>query len=98
MSEVMAHTDGCGDFAQLVYERVMLELSMDGDSPACPRSWTWGMWFDGAYIDGSCEETSLNGCVKDTIRAIDDIMGEMRAMRDFLTTCEIFGKEPEVSK
>jgi hypothetical protein len=98
MSEIAVLTADSGDFARLAHERVMLELDKDGDSPNCPRSWTWDMWFDGNYIEGNCEETSLHGCVKDAITSIDAIIGEMRAMRDFLAAYEVFGKEPEVQR
>lgn len=95
MKRVKVRTTDSGDFAQLTCERVLLELSKDGDSPNCPMSWTWGAWFDGSYVEGTCDEMSLHGCILDAIESLDGIIGEVQAMREFLAACEVFGKEPE---
>ena len=86
------------DFAILEHERVRLEMSKDGDSPNCPRSWTWNVWFDGEHIDGTCEEASLHMTVKDAITSLDGIIADFEGMRDYLLAYEVFGKEPKVSE
>ena len=96
MSEVIVRTANSGDFARLEYERVMLDFDKDGDSPNCPWSWMWEVWFDGDYVEGTATEMSLHGCVKDAIASIDDIIAEWKAVRDYLVAYEVFGKEPEV--
>ena len=95
---VKVKADGDGYFASLENERVLLEMTKDGDSPNCPRSWTWDMWFDGEHIDGTSDEASLNMTVKDVITSLDEIIAEFAGMRDYLCAYEVFGKEPEVSK
>jgi len=90
-------TDG-NDFVSLEHERVLLEISKDGDSPNCPRSWTWNMWFDGEHIDGTCEEASLHMTVRDVLKSLDGIIAEFEGMHDYLRAYEVFGKEPEVSE
>lgn len=95
---VRVKAGGDGYFASLENERVLLELTKDGDSPNCPLSWTWDMWFDGEHIDGTCEEASLHMTVKDVIESLDGIIAEFEGMRDYLCAYEVFGKEPEVSK
>lgn len=94
---VRVKTNG-DDFASLEHERVLLELSKDGDSPNCPRSWTWNMWFDGEHIDGTCEESSLHMTVKNVLKSLDGIIADFEGMRDYLRAYEVFGKEPEVSE
>lgn len=86
------------DFASLEHERVLLELSKDGDSPNCPRSWTWDVWFDGEHIDGTCEEASLHMTVRDVLKSLDGIIAEFEGMYDYLCAYEVFGTEPEVSE
>ena len=86
------------DFASLEHERVLLELSKDGDSPNCPRSWTWNVWFDGEHIDGTGDEASLHATVKDAIESLDGIIAEFEGMRDYLRAYEVFGREPEASE
>lgn len=98
MSDVKVKTDKGGYFASLDYERVLVEFTKDGDSPQCPNSWTWGMWFDGNYIDGTCEEGSLHATVKDVIERIDGIVEELRAMNDYLKAYEVFGRDSEVGE
>ncbi len=84
--------------ASLDYERVLVEFLKDGNSPQCPNSWTWGMWFDGDYIDGTCEEGSLHATVKDAIERIDGIVEELMAMNDYLKAYEVFGRDSEVDE
>lgn len=95
---VKVKTDVGGYFASLEHERVLLELTKDGDSPQCPLSWTWDMWFDGEHIDGTCEEASLHMTVKDVLVSLDGIIADFEGMRDYLRAYEVFGKEPEVSE
>lgn len=95
MSGVKVSTTHDGYFARLEHERVLLEFSKDGDSPNCPRSWTWHMWFDGDYIDGTSDEASLVATVKDAIVSIGDIIGELAEVREYLSSYEVFGMEPE---
>ncbi len=95
---VKVKAGGDGYFASLENERVLLELTKDGDSPNCPLSWTWDMWFDGEHIDGTCEEASLHMTVKDVVTSLDKTIAELAGMRDYLCAYEVFGKEPEVSK
>lgn len=91
---VKIKTDG-DNFASLEFERVLVEFSKDGDSPSCPNSWTWGMWFDGCAIDGTCEEMSLAASVKDATRSIIGCIQELATMRDFLAAFCVFGEEDE---
>lgn len=98
MSDVRVKTDKGGYFASLDYERVLVEFTKNGDSPQCPNSWTWSMWFDGGYIDGACEEGSLHATVKDVIERIDGIVEELRAMNDYLKAYEVFGRDSEVDE
>ena len=95
---VKVKTDVGGYFASLENDRVLLELTKDGDSPQCPFSWTWDMWFDGEHIDGTCEEASLHMTVKDAIEALDGIIADFEGMRDYLRAYEAFGREPEVGE
>jgi hypothetical protein len=92
--KVKVKTNG-NDFARLECGRVLLEMSKDGDSPNCPRSWTWDMWFDGEHIDGTCEEASLHMTVKDAIESLDGIIADFEGMRDYLRAYEVFGRGPE---
>lgn len=82
-------------FASLEHERVLVEFSKDGDSPNCPLSWTWDMWIDGEHIDGTCEEASLARAVKDAVGSIDETVGELTVVRDYLMAYEVFGAEPD---
>lgn len=91
---VKVKTDG-DMFASLEHERVLVELSKDGDSPNCPRSWTWELWFDGAAIDGTSEEASLATSVKDAAGSINQIISELTEVRDYLVAYGAFGREPE---
>ena len=98
MSDVRVKTDKGGYFARLDYERVLVELTKNGDSPQCPNSWTWSMWFDGDYIDGTSDEGSLHATVKDAIERIDGIVEELMAMNDYLKAYEVFGRDSEVDE
>lgn len=93
-SKVKVKTDG-DYFAFLEHERVLVEFAKDGDSPNCPRSWTWGLWFDGCAIDGTCDESSLAASVEEAMSSISGIIGELSVMRDYLMAYGAFGKEPE---
>ena len=55
---VKVRTDG-DNFASIEHGRVLVELSKDGNSPSCPSSWTWELWFDECAIDGTCDEAAL---------------------------------------
>ena len=93
-SGVSVKTDG-DSYASLEHERVLIEFSKDGDSPNCPRSWTWGLWLDGEPIDGVCNEASLAASVKEATKSITEIIAELAAMRDYLMAYGAFGREPE---
>ena len=93
MSGVEVNT--VGDYStSLECGQVLIEFNKDGDSPACPKSWTHGIWYDGNYIDGCEVEMSLARSVKDAIQEVDKIIREFEAIRDFLTAYGAFGKEP----
>jgi len=51
-------------------ERVWVELSRNDESPGYPVSWTWGIWFDGSQIDGSCDEMSFDDSVTNAYESI----------------------------
>lgn len=89
-------TDG-DSFASLEHERVLVEFSKDGDSPNCPRSWTWDLWFDGEHIDGTSDEMSLASSVKDATGSIAEIVSELSEMLEYLKAYGAFGREPEVN-
>lgn len=82
-------------FASLSHERVLVEFTKDGDSPNCPRSWTWGMWLDGYPMDNSCEESSLAHSVKEATDSLGEIIAELTTFRDYLAAYGAFGKELE---
>lgn len=94
MTEVNVNTDAGGYFASLQCGDVLVEFSKDGDSPACQHSWTWGMWLDGNYIDGTIEEMSLARSVKDAVSSIDSIIEDLVSVRDYLNAYGAFGREP----
>lgn len=83
------------NFASIEHERVLIEFSKDGDSPNCPRSWTWSLWFDGQMIESDIEETSLASAVKNATRSINDCACELLGMQDWLEEYGAFGMEPE---
>ena len=92
-AEVKVKTDG-DNFASIEHERVLVEFSKDGDSPNCPNSWTWGLWFDGCEIDSTCDEASLAKTVRDTVSSINGIVKELEAVADYLTAYGAFGEVP----
>lgn len=94
--KVKVKTDG-DDFAMLEHERALIEFTKDGDSPNCPRSWTFGLWFDGKYICGTADEASLAKTVEEATDSISAIINELTTIRDYLIAYGAFGKEPEVS-
>lgn len=91
---VYVKTDG-DTFASLEHERVLIEFEKDGDSPSCPSSWTWELWFDGERMHGSCDEESLTRSVEDATVAITGAIEELTMMRDYLMAYGAFGREPE---
>lgn len=91
---VHVKTDG-DSFASLEFDRILVEFSKDGDSPNCPNSWTWHMWFDGCAIDGTCDEMSLSASVRDATGSIIGCIQELAAMRDFLAAYGVFGEVVE---
>ena len=91
-ANIRVKTDG-DNFASLEHERVLVEFSKDGDSPNCPNSWTWGLWFDGCAIDGTCEEASLAASVKEATASIGQIKRELSGVIDYLTAYGAFGRE-----
>lgn len=94
MTEVNVNTDVGGYFASLQCGDVLVEFSKDGDSPACPLSWTWCMWHDGNYIDGTIEEMSLARSVKNATAFFDAMIEDLTSVRDYLNAYGVFGKEP----
>lgn len=82
-----------GDFASIECDRVLVELSKDGDSPSCPWSWTWGLWLDGISLDGTSEETSLAKAVDDALGSIAGIIKELSMVRDYLRAYDAFGED-----
>ena len=89
--QVKVKTDG-DNYAWLECGDVRVDFSKDGDSPACPNSWTWEMWFDGNLIDSTCDETSLSEAVLDVVKSIAATMRQMRGMHDYLTAFGAFGE------
>lgn len=87
------HTDG-DNFASLECGRVLVEFNKDGDSPQCPRSWNWGLWYDGEYLDGTLEEASLSATVAGTIDGIGKVIGELGDMLEYIKAYGAFGREP----
>ena len=83
MSGVKVSTDG-DNFASIEYNRAIVELSKDGDSPSCPNSWTWTLYFDGCGIDGCEEEMSLAECVKDATMCLIGIADEIKTVVNYL--------------
>ena len=95
MSEkVSIRTDG-DTFATLEAGAALVELTKDGDSPNCPFSWTWGVWYDGCQLDGSCDEASLSSTTTDAIVTIGEAVDQLASVRDYLIAFGAFGKEPE---
>lgn len=73
---------------------VLVELTKDGDSPNCPRSWTYGVWIDGTYIDGTYDEASLASTVKYAADSIAEISRALKEMSDYLFAYGTFYSEP----
>lgn len=76
------------DFVSFEYERVLVELSKDGDSPNCPNSWTWGIWFDGDPIDATSDEMSLHDAMFTASAALCGIGREIEQVYDYLTALD----------
>lgn len=87
-------TDG-DMFANLECERALIEFTKDGDSPACPNSWTYELWFDGNLIENNTLEASLAGNVATAIADIGGVISELSGLRDYLIAYGAFGKGPE---
>ena len=92
--QVIVETDG-DMFASLEHERALVEFRKDGDSPNCPRSWTYGLWFDGNYITGNGEEMSLCMNVDEAVEELDSIISELSCLKEYLDAYGAFGREPE---
>lgn len=91
---VRVRTNG-DDFASLECGAALIELTKDGDSPACPDSWTWYLWYDGQLIDSDILETSIDDSVRTATMGIANVIGELEEVRDYLIACGAFGKGPE---
>lgn len=88
--DVKVKTDG-DNYAILECGMTEVELSKDGDSPACPNSWTWCVYRDGDLLDSTCEETSLVQAVRDAAGALAEIAAELVWMKNYLDACGAFG-------
>lgn len=95
--KVKVKTDG-DMYASLSHERVLVEFEKDGDSPRCPESWTYSVWFDGDLIDSNVYEASLATNVKEAMSNISGIIKELTTIRDYLIAYGAFAKEPEVTE
>lgn len=91
MEEVKVKTNG-DHFASIEHERVSVEFTKDGDSPNCPNSWTFYMWFDGLGIAGTCDEMSYADTVKTAISDIEEIIGEYGRVLDYLKAFDAMGE------
>lgn len=81
-------------FAGIEADAAYVEFSKDEDSPACPRSWTWGLWYDGNYLEGSCDETSFASSMTEAREAVANAIEQLTSVRDYLIAFEVFGREP----
>lgn len=81
-------------FAGIEADAAYVEFSKDESSPACPHSWTWGLWYDGNYLEGSCDESSLDSSMTAAIESIGDVIEQLTSVRDYLVAFGAFGKEP----
>ena len=70
--DTMIYTDK-DDFISIQIERVLVEFTQDGDSDCYPNSWTYGIWFDGEYIEGTSDEMSY----EDAVIAVEDALVRM---------------------
>lgn len=93
-ARVYLNTNG-DSFAGIEADAAYVEFSKDEDSPACPRSWTWGLWYDGSYMEGSCDEKSLAGSMTEAIESIGNVIKQLSSVRDYLAAFGAFGKEPD---
>ena len=92
MNCVTVKTDG-DNFAKLKCGDVVLEFEKDGDSPACPNSWTWEVWVDGVPFDCNDNEASLAFAAKDAAVNLGTVADMFEALRDYLVAYGAFGKE-----
>ena len=90
---VSIRTDG-DMFAVFEADAALVEMTKDGDSPNCPRSWTWGVWYDGCQLEGSCDEASLSSTMTDAIATIGKVIDQLTSVRDYLCAFGAFGEEP----
>ena len=95
--KVKVKTDG-DDYIRMECRRAEVEFEKDGDSPACPNSWTWHAYFDGDHIEGCIDEASLAASVWDATERITQVIGELKGIRDYLIAYGAFAKEPEVDE
>lgn len=94
MSEKKVSVKTDGDmFARFDCDGVEVEFTKDGDSPNCPNSWTYGFWIDGNWITGTGEEASLAESVQDIIGSINELLGDITEIRDFLLAYGAFGEK-----
>lgn len=89
---IKVKTDG-DMFASLECESVLVEFSKDGDSPACPNSWTWNIYYDGNLLDGTSEELSFSQAVNEAEESLAITMLELHEMKTYLEACVAFGEE-----
>jgi len=71
-------------FVSIEFGGALVELSKDEDSPACPSSWTWLLFYDGNLIDSDSEETSFVDAVLGAAGAIDNVMGDLDVVKGYL--------------
>ena len=95
--QVKVKTDGDG-FASIEYGMALVEFQKDGDSPNCPRSWTWGLWYDGNLLDATCDETSLSKSVRDATIAIGEVIRELGEVRDYIAAYGVFCWGPDTEE
>lgn len=84
---VSVKTDG-DMFASFECGAALVELSKDGDSPNCPNSWTWGLWYDGEYLSGTAEEGSFAESVSEALNEVGTIIDEFRALQEHIDAYE----------
>ena len=93
-AKVRLDTNG-ESFAAIEADAAYVELTKDEDSPACPFSWTWGLWYDGNYLEGSCDESSLSSSMTAAIESIGDVIEQLTSVRDYLVAFGACGKKSE---
>lgn len=84
-NSVAVKTDG-DNFASIEYGMVLVEFSKDGDSPSCTNSWTYGIWYDGQYLDGTSEEMSFAEAMQEVAYALNGI------------ACDVYNAQMYISK